>query len=185
MGTKRAWIGVIALMLAACAEPPPPPPPPNQPPVAIAGPDQVLYVSYGLATGPAELEGLASKDPDGSLTRLLWTEHGNTIATGYMARVMFTVGVHMVTLTVTDNDGASAADDLVVTIKEEAPPPTPPTPSSSCHPSYSGCLLRNAGDYDCRSGKGNGPNYTGRVQVVGPDVFGLDDDNDGIGCDRG
>ena len=57
-------------------------------------------------------------------------------------------------------------------------------PAQSCHPSYVGaCLLIGAGDYDCRGGSGNGPNYTGRVRVVGPDEFGLDRDNDGIGCE--
>lgn len=55
--------------------------------------------------------------------------------------------------------------------------------SSSCHPSYSGCLKADASDYDCAGGSGNGPYYTGRVSVIGPDVFDLDRDNDGIGCE--
>lgn len=54
----------------------------------------------------------------------------------------------------------------------------------NCHPSYQGaCLNPNASDYDCRGGTGNGPLYTGRVRVVGPDIFGLDRDGDGIGCE--
>jgi len=56
-------------------------------------------------------------------------------------------------------------------------------PKQSCHPSYSGCLNPNASDYDCAGGSGNGPYYTGTVRVVGPDVFGLDRDNDGWGCE--
>jgi len=53
-----------------------------------------------------------------------------------------------------------------------------------CHPSYRGaCLKPFAADYDCRGGSGNGPYYTGRVRVVGPDEFGLDADGDGIGCE--
>lgn len=64
------------------------------------------------------------------------------------------------------------------------PPPPPPSPTPICHPSYEGaCLLIGAGDYDCAGGSGNGPNYTGRVIVVGPDKFDLDRDNDGIGCE--
>lgn len=40
------------------------------------------------------------------------------------------------------------------------------------------------GDYDCAGGSGNGPNYVqGPVVVVGYDEFGLDRDNDGIGCE--
>jgi hypothetical protein len=34
------------------------------------------------------------------------------------------------------------------------------------------------------SPSGNGPKYTGRVTVGGPDVFDLDRDGDGIGCER-
>jgi len=55
--------------------------------------------------------------------------------------------------------------------------------TSSCHPNYSGCLKMNAGDYDCAGGSGNGPNYTGPVQVYGSDPFGLDRDKDGWGCE--
>ena len=66
---------------------------------------------------------------------------------------------------------------------EPAPEPEPETPD--CHPSYAGaCLDPDASDYDCAGGSGNGPKYTGRVTVVGPDVFDLDRDNDGIGCER-
>lgn len=54
---------------------------------------------------------------------------------------------------------------------------------SMCHPSYSGCLNPKASDYDCAGGSGNGPYYTGRVRVLGPDVFGLDRDGDGWGCE--
>jgi len=56
--------------------------------------------------------------------------------------------------------------------------------NSKCHPSYSGrCLKINAGDYDCAGGSGNGPNYTGKVRVIGPDEFRLDRDKDGWGCE--
>lgn len=57
-------------------------------------------------------------------------------------------------------------------------------PQSECHPSYSdACLNPNASDYDCAGGSGNGPYYTGRVRVIGPDIFGLDRDRDGWGCE--
>jgi uncharacterized low-complexity protein len=53
-----------------------------------------------------------------------------------------------------------------------------------CHPSYKlKCLKPNASDYDCIGGSGNGPYYTGLVKVVGPDVFRLDADHDGWGCE--
>jgi hypothetical protein len=58
-----------------------------------------------------------------------------------------------------------------------------PPPTSSCHPNYSGCLKVNAGDYDCEQGTGNGPNYTGLVEVYGSDPFDLDRDKNGWGCE--
>jgi len=41
-----------------------------------------------------------------------------------------------------------------------------------------------AGDYDCEGKNENGPNYTGKVQVLGPDVFYLDKDKNGWACDE-
>ena len=60
-----------------------------------------------------------------------------------------------------------------------------PDKKKRCHPSYKGaCLDPFASDYDCIGGSGNGPKYTGLVRVVGPDVFRLDADRDGWGCER-
>lgn len=53
---------------------------------------------------------------------------------------------------------------------------------SDCHASYTPCLPI-VSDVDCEGGSGNGPVYTGRVQVIGPDEYGLDRDGDGIGCE--
>jgi hypothetical protein len=55
--------------------------------------------------------------------------------------------------------------------------------ASNCNPNYSGCLDPNSADYDCAGGSGNGPDYTGTVQVIGYDEYGLDADGDGIGCE--
>lgn len=55
--------------------------------------------------------------------------------------------------------------------------------AEQCNPNYSGCLEPNASDYDCAGGSGDGPLYTGTVEVIGFDEYELDDDGDGIGCD--
>ena len=52
----------------------------------------------------------------------------------------------------------------------------------NCTPGYKPCLPR-ASDYDCYGGTGNGPKYTGKVKVKGRDIYGLDSDGDGIGCE--
>jgi hypothetical protein len=70
------------------------------------------------------------------------------------------------------------------TTTPEPDPAEEPAPEPECHPSYEGaCLDPNAEDYDCEGGSGDGPLYTGEVTVVGEDVFRLDHDGDGVGCE--
>jgi hypothetical protein len=53
-----------------------------------------------------------------------------------------------------------------------------------CDPNYAGaCLDPSSPDYDCEGGSGDGPDYTGLVDVIGDDHFELDRDGDGTGCD--
>jgi hypothetical protein len=55
--------------------------------------------------------------------------------------------------------------------------------SSSCDPNYSGCVPI-ASDVDCSGGSGNGPAYVaGPVRVIGSDIYGLDNNHDGVGCE--
>lgn len=58
--------------------------------------------------------------------------------------------------------------------------------SSSCHSSYTRtCIPPDVSDADCAGGSGNGPWYVREkdIGVVGPDVFDLDRDGDGVGCE--
>jgi hypothetical protein len=53
-----------------------------------------------------------------------------------------------------------------------------------CDPNYSGACVPIASDVDCAGGSGNGPAYVdGPVRVIGTDIYDLDRDGDGIGCD--
>jgi hypothetical protein len=59
-----------------------------------------------------------------------------------------------------------------------------PEPGGSCDPNYSGACVPIASDVDCAGGSGNGPAYVrGLVRVAGSDIYGLDRDRDGIGCE--
>ncbi len=70
---------------------------------------------------------------------------------------------------------AAAAPKVSVTTLAHPAPKVTATSAARCHPSYQGaCLPADVSDVDCAGGSGNGPAYTGRVQVVGPDVFDLD-----------
>ncbi|MGF6832813.1 membrane protein involved in colicin uptake [Paenarthrobacter sp. TE4293] len=62
--------------------------------------------------------------------------------------------------------------------------PAAPQAQSNCDPNYSGCVPV-ASDVDCAGGSGNGPAYVrGPVTVTGSDIYGLDNDKDGVGCEK-
>lgn len=69
---------------------------------------------------------------------------------------------------------------------DSKPPSNPkPPPRNDCHPSYTGACVPFASDVDCAGGGGDGPAYVrGPVYVVGPDVYDLDRDGDGVACER-
>ncbi|WNG84971.1 hypothetical protein C6A86_018035 [Mycobacterium sp. ITM-2016-00316] len=55
---------------------------------------------------------------------------------------------------------------------------------SSCDSNYSGACVPEASDVDCEGGSGNGPEYVaGPVTVIGDDIYGLDNDGNGVGCE--
>lgn len=55
--------------------------------------------------------------------------------------------------------------------------------AQECDPNYTPCVPV-ASDVDCAAGSGNGPAYVrGPVRVIGRDVYGLDRDGDGVGCE--
>ncbi|ERK71664.1 G5 domain protein [Leifsonia aquatica ATCC 14665] len=67
-----------------------------------------------------------------------------------------------------------------------AAPPAPPAAEAQggCDPNYAGACVPIASDVDCAGGSGNGPAYVrGPVQVVGTDIYDLDRDGDGVGCE--
>jgi hypothetical protein len=75
---------------------------------------------------------------------------------------------------------------LVSSECEPAPSPTTTREATTktdvdCTPGYSPCL-EPASDYDCEGGTGDGPRYTGTVQVSGSDPYALDADGNGVGC---
>ncbi|HSW37560.1 MAG TPA: G5 domain-containing protein [Candidatus Saccharimonadales bacterium] len=75
----------------------------------------------------------------------------------------------------------AATPQIVAIGTYKAPPPPPPSP---CDPNYSGACVPIASDVDCAGGSGNGPAYVrGPVRVIGSDIYGLDRDGDGVGCE--
>lgn len=55
---------------------------------------------------------------------------------------------------------------------------------AACDPNYAMACVPVASDVDCAGGSGNGPAYVqGPVKVVGRDIYKLDRDKDGYGCE--
>lgn len=89
----------------------------NRAPVANAGLDRTANHAQTVT-----LEGAGSADPEGGALGYTWSLGGVQIATGPMPTVgPFEVGVHTITLTVTDDHGATATDSMVITVVNEAP----------------------------------------------------------------
>ncbi len=102
--------------------------PANTPPTAAAGADQ----SITLPTSSVQLNGSAT-DPDGSIAAYAWTKISGPSAGSIAAPNQPSTavngleqGTYIFRLTVTDNAGAAAVDDVTVTVNAATPPPPPP-----------------------------------------------------------
>ncbi|MCF6331572.1 MAG: DUF1566 domain-containing protein [Sulfurimonas sp.] len=97
-------------------------PPHNQLPIANAGADQIIAFGNDVT-----LDASLSTD-DGTIVSYVWSENSTQLSsTISFTKSDFTVGVHTITLTVTDNQGAAAIDE--VTINVNAPANLIPTSS--------------------------------------------------------
>ena len=89
----------------------------NLPPVCDAGDDQDID-SEKDGTATIVLDGSNSFDPDGEIIVWKWADaSGRNISNDPKFRLRLPKGNHMFTLTVTDNDGDSTTDSLIVKIK--------------------------------------------------------------------
>jgi hypothetical protein len=103
----------------------------------------------------------------------------------------FTTTSSTTTTTEPPTTTTEAPTTTVTTVRRAAPPTTRTTAAAApakprCHPSYEGtCIPPDVSDADCAGGSGNGPWYVQEknIRVVGTDVFDLDRDHDGIGCE--
>jgi len=94
----------------------------NQLPLANAGSDVSITIG-----STATFTAAGSADPDGSISSYQWTFGDGFTASGFSVTHPYSIlGVYTVTLTVTDNLGATASDSLLATIVA-LPDITPPT----------------------------------------------------------
>ena len=99
----------------------------NIPPVADAGPDQSVSIvpEKSKAAAPTvnvTLDGSASHDSDGTIVSYTWTGTPDPDDT-VNPTVALSAGTYVLTLVVTDNDGAvSAPDTVTITVDGNTPP---------------------------------------------------------------
>jgi pimeloyl-ACP methyl ester carboxylesterase len=86
---------------------------PNLSPVADAGLDQTVFEGTSVT-----LDGGLSGDADGSIANYLWTDEGGyEVGTGVSPVLSdLSVGVNTITLLVTDNDGATSSDSVLINV---------------------------------------------------------------------
>ncbi|MBI1190599.1 MAG: hypothetical protein GC200_07990 [Tepidisphaera sp.] len=110
---------------------------PNQPPVAHAGDDITLIDTDFSGDEIAHLDGSASTDDQG-IVSYVWTEGSTVLASSAIADVLFAVGTHTVVLTVTDAQGLTGQDSLIVDVV---------TPEG-CNPDFNQDGVIDQGDID-------------------------------------
>lgn len=99
-------------------------------------------------------------------------------------------GVRTLTYEVTLTDGKETGRTLVSNVVTKQPVTKVvavgtkvSSGGGNCDPNYRPCVPI-ASDVDCAGGSGNGPAYVdGPVYVIGDDIYDLDRDGDGVGCD--
>ncbi len=91
---------------------------PNQPPVADAGPDQVVVDLDNSGSATITVDGSFSFDPDGFIVSYAWLEGETLLGTSPVLTTSLTAtGDHRLVLTVTDDGGLTRGD--VVTVRVE------------------------------------------------------------------
>ena len=97
-------------------------PPPNLPPVAHAGADQVVTDNNGDGVESVMLNGSSSSDSDGAIVSYEWREGNTVVGSGATPTISFAIGSHSLTLRVSDEDGGTGTDSVVVTINPRPAP---------------------------------------------------------------
>ncbi|MDE0298630.1 MAG: PKD domain-containing protein [Candidatus Poribacteria bacterium] len=104
-------------------DPSPSPSPSGIPPVANAGPDQIVAINAETSSAVVNFDGSGSRDPDGGTLTYEWNfgdGDGNTEASTdnrvTPSHNFTSPGIYNLTLTVTDDEGDKAGDSLTVTV---------------------------------------------------------------------
>ena len=126
-------------------------PPANTPPTADAGPDKTVQVNHAVTISGS------SSDSDGNIVAYKWIKQSNGQVLATTESFNFTsTGTRTKTLvfTVTDDQGATASDMVVLTVTEGPVGNTPPTPTPEPTPTPAGQTIHQGQVKDSRTGNG-------------------------------
>jgi hypothetical protein len=94
----------------------------NQPPVANAGADQTVECTSAAGCN-VTLDGSASSDPENDPLTYEWKEGENVVGTAAIVNLSaVSLGPHAYTLTVSDDKGGTATDDVAITVQDTTTP---------------------------------------------------------------
>ena len=93
-------------------------------PLANAGADRVVVDTDAVAGESVTFDGSVSRDPDGTIVSYQWSVNNQAIATGVNPTARLPDGESFVSLLVTDNQGNTSSDSMLVTVA--APATVPP-----------------------------------------------------------
>ncbi|WP_282051452.1 PKD domain-containing protein, partial [Maribacter aquivivus] len=88
----------------------------NIQPIANAGNDMNVSDADNNGSETVALNGNGSSDADDSIVSYLWSENNIVIATGEQTSASFGIGIHNIMLTVTDENGSTDTDIVIVTV---------------------------------------------------------------------
>ena len=92
----------------------------NLPPIAVAGPDQIVTWSGSPSGAPVKLDGSKSSEPNGTPLSFAWTGSFGKLTTAVIQPTL-APGLHWITLTVDDNTGKKHSDRVLVTVRRTTP----------------------------------------------------------------
>jgi hypothetical protein len=177
-------VGTVAPVAGAVSQPPASTPTtapttaPTKPPQATPAAKPVTVRRLVVQMRAVAFKRVTKQDASLEVGTREITKHGRTGVQRLTYEVTFTNGVQvrkrLVRQVVTRKPVTEVTSVGTKAVEESG---------GGCDSNYSGCVPI-ASDVDCAGGSGNGPEYVeGPVDVLGSDVYGLDADNDGVGCE--
>ena len=91
----------------------------NEPPIADAGPNVEAVDTDESGFEDVALDDGSTRDPDGSIISYEWKEGNTVLSTSDSFTRSYALGIHIVTLTVTDNSWETDSDWLIIEVIRE------------------------------------------------------------------